>query len=174
MEALGKLGIHPLLLIAQIVNFIILLWLLNRFLYKPILRLFRERSSKIEEGLKTAENLKRQAAESEEKQRILIEEAKKEAHRIVEQATKLGDEEKKKILQIANEESKKIVERALTEIDQEKKNIMTEIKKEVGEMVVSLSTAMVKKIIDEKTHKDLLESAVKEVEKELDSIGKKG
>jgi len=174
MEALGKLGIHPLLLIAQIVNFLILLWLLNRFLYKPLLKLFKERSSKIEEGLKTAEYLKRQAAESEEKQRLLIEEAKRESHRIVEQATKLGNDEKKKIMELANEESKKIVERAMQEIGREKKNIMNEVKKEVGEMVVQLSMAMVRKQVDEKTRKSLLDSAVKEVEKELESISKKG
>ncbi len=174
MEALGKLGIHPLLLIAQIVNFLILLWLLNRFLYKPLLKLFKERSSKIEEGLKTAEDLKRQAAESEERQRQLIEEAKRESHRIIDQATKLGDQEKKKIVELANEESKKIVERAMQEIGREKKNIMNEVKKEVGEMVVQLSIAVVRKQVDEKTRKSLLDSAVKEVEKELESISRKG
>lgn len=173
MEALGKLGIHPLLLIAQIVNFIILLWLLNRFLYKPLLKLFKDRSTKIEEGIKTAEDLKKQAVESEAKQKAYVEEAKKEAHRIVEQATKLGDEEKKKIVVMANEEARKIVERTMSEIDHEKKNIMSDIKKEVGEMVVSLSMAMVKKTIDEKTQKELLESAVKEVEKELEKAERK-
>ncbi len=168
MEALGKLGIHPLLLIAQIVNFIILLWLLNRFLYKPILKLFKDRSTKIEEGIKTAEDLKKQATESEVKQKAYIEEAKKEAHRIVEQATKLGDDEKKKIVALANDEAKKIVEKTMAEIDHEKKNIMADIKKEVGEMVVSLSLAMVKKTIDEKTQRQLLQDAVKDVEKELE------
>ncbi|MEO0225385.1 MAG: F0F1 ATP synthase subunit B [candidate division WOR-3 bacterium] len=173
MEVLGKLGIQPILLLAQIINFLILLWLLNRFLYKPILKLFKERSTKIEESLKTAEDLKRQAAESETKQKLLIEEAKREAHRIIEQASRLGEEEKKKIIQLANEESKKIVERTMQEIDVEKKNIMNEIKKEVGAMVVTLSTAMIRKTIDEKTKKNLLENAVKEVEKELESISKK-
>ncbi len=165
---MGKLGIDPLLLIAQIVNFVILFWLLQRFLYKPLLKLFQDRSTKIEDGIKTAENLKRQAIESEEKQRVYLDEAKKEAHRIVEQATKLGEEEKKKIVILANDEAKKIVEKTIREMGSEKQNIMEEIKKEVGEMVVSLSTAMIKKSMDEKTQRQLLKEAVKEVEQELE------
>lgn len=168
METLGKLGIHPLLLVAQIVNFAVLLFLLNKFLYKPILKLFKDRSLKIEEGMKTAEDLKRQAAESEQKHQVYLEEARKEAHRIVEQATKLGDEEKKKIIELANEESRKIVDRTMREIDREKKNITADIKQEVGEMVVALATSMIKKTLDEQAQRTLLDEALKEVEKELE------
>ncbi len=168
MDALGKLGINPLLLIAQIVNFLILLWLLNRFLYKPILKLFKDRSSKIEDGIKTAENLKKQAAEAEERHKQYLDEARKEAHRIIEQATKLGDEEKKKIIEMANEEARKIVDKTMQEINAEKQNIMSEIKKEVGEMVVALSSSMIKKKLDETSQRALIEEAIKEVEKELE------
>lgn len=174
MEALTKLGINPLLLIAQIVNFLILLWILNRFLYKPILKLFKDRSSKIEEGIKTAESLKRQAAEAEERHKQYIEEAKKEAHRIIEQATKLGDEEKKKIIEMANEEARKIVDKTMQEINAEKQNIMVEIKKEVGEMVVALSADLIKKRLDEKSQRALIEEAIREVEKELEKASKSG
>jgi F-type H+-transporting ATPase subunit b len=173
MEALGKLGIDWKILLLQIANFVILLYLLNRFLYKPILKLFRDRSTKIEAGLKTADDLKRQAAESETRQRQFIEEAKKEARRIVEHATKLGDDEKKKIIEMANDESRRIVERAMLEIGQEKKNIMNVVKKEVGELVVALSVSMVKKTIDEKAQKQLLDEAVKEVERELEKATRK-
>ncbi|MEO0136123.1 MAG: F0F1 ATP synthase subunit B [candidate division WOR-3 bacterium] len=174
MEALTKLGINPLLLIAQIINFLILLWVLNKFLYKPILKLFKDRSSKIEEGIKTAEALKKQAAEAEEKHRQLIEEAKKEAHRIIEQATKLGDEEKKKIIALANEEARKIVEKTMQEINAEKQNIMAEIKKEVGAMVVTLSAELIRKRLDEKTQRELIEEAIKEVERELEKTATRG
>jgi len=168
MEALGKLGLNPWLLIAQIVNFAILLAVLYIFLYKPILKLFKDRSTRIDEGLKNAEKLKTDAAESEQRQKAVLDEARKEAHRIVEQGTKLSDDEKKKILELAHEESRKIVERTLNEINAEKKNIMTEIRKEVGEMVVNLSLEMVKKQLDEKTQKELLNQAIKEVEQQIE------
>lgn len=168
MEALGKLGINWWLLIAQIVNFAILLAILYIFLYKPILKLFKDRSTRIDEGLKNAEKLKADAAESEQRQKAVLDEARKEAHRIVEQGTKLSDDEKKKILELAHEESRKIVERTMKEINAEKQNIMTEIRKEVGEMVVNLSLEMVKKQLDEKTQKELLNQAIKDVEKELE------
>ncbi len=168
MDALGKLGLNPWLLIAQIVNFAILLGVLYYFLYKPLLKLFHDRSRKIDEGLKNAEKLKADAALSEIRQKEALDEARKEAHRIVEQAAKLGDEEKKKILELAAEESRKIVARTMAEIGAEKQQIMSEIKKEVGEMVVNLSLGMVKKQLDEKTQKELLNQAIKEVESEIE------
>jgi F-type H+-transporting ATPase subunit b len=169
---LGKLGINLLILIAQIVNFLILLWILNRFLYKPLLKLFRDRSDKIEEGLKKAEEMKTQALEAEAEHRKYLDEARKQAQQIIAQATELGDLEEQKIIQVAKEEARKIVERTMIEIKNEKKNIMQDVKKEIGEMIVSLSTTMVKKTIDEKTQKKLLNEALKEVERELEKTRK--
>lgn len=168
MEALGKLGLNPWLLIAQIFNFALLLGILYYFLYKPILKMFHDRSRKIDEGLQNAEKLKADAAASEQRQKEALEQARQEAQRIVEQAARLGDEEKKKILEMAHEESRKIVDRTLKEINAEKKQIMSEIKKEVGAMVVNLSLDMIKKQLDDKTQKDLINQAVKEVERQIE------
>lgn len=168
MDALGKLGLNPWLLVAQIVNFAILLAVLYYLLYKPILKMFRDRSNKIDEGLKSAEKLKADAAQSEQRQKEALDEARQEARRIVEQAAKLGDDEKKKVLELARDESRKIVERTMAEIGAEKQQIMNDIKKEVGEMVVTLSMEMIKKQLDDKTQRELIGQAVKEVEQQIE------
>ena len=58
MELLSNLGINGKLLLAQIVNFFILLYILKRFAYKPILKVLDDRKEKIEKGLRDAENAK--------------------------------------------------------------------------------------------------------------------
>ena len=73
MEVLAKLGIDWKLLIAQAVNFLVLLWILRRYAYGPILRVLEARTARIEQGLKDAQasELKLQSAADEEKKLLL-------------------------------------------------------------------------------------------------------
>jgi hypothetical protein len=61
LEALNELGILWWNLVFQIVNFLVVLWLLNRFLYKPIMKMLRERRETIAKGLAEAESVREQA-----------------------------------------------------------------------------------------------------------------
>ncbi len=70
MDILNEFGIKPILLAAQVVNFLILLYILKRFLYKPILKVLNERKNKIADSLKNAEEIERKLVEiSEEEQK---------------------------------------------------------------------------------------------------------
>src|SRR3989344_8122556 len=97
MEILENFGIQPTLLFSQIVNFTIILFLLKKFLYKPILKVLDDRHKKIEESLKNAalieENLKKTedqskkiVADAQAQAQTLITNAKKETERIAEKA----------------------------------------------------------------------------------------
>ena len=97
MEILNNFGIQPTLLFAQIINFVIILYLLKRFFYKPILKVLDDRRKKIEESLrnadliseklqKTDENSKKNIADSQIQAQNLINDAKREAERIGEKA----------------------------------------------------------------------------------------
>ena len=55
MEIIRNFGIQPVLLLAQIVNFLIILYLLQKFFYKPIVKLLEQRKKRIEESLKNAD-----------------------------------------------------------------------------------------------------------------------
>ena len=55
---MDKLGIEPVMLLTQVINFLVLVILLTKFLYKPILKLIDERRKKIEEGLQLAQEMK--------------------------------------------------------------------------------------------------------------------
>ena len=83
MEILNQIGIDGKLLLAQAVNFLILLFLLHRFAYKPMLAFLEKRSDRIEKGLRDAEEAEKrlvQAAENEEK---VLAKAREEAKKII-------------------------------------------------------------------------------------------
>ena len=100
-ELIHKLGIEWKLLLAQIVNFIILLILLRKFLYKPLLKLMNNRRQKIVEGLEKAkkgEEEFQKIAELREKELVKVQ---GEAEVIIAKAKEVGDEKQQEILKEA-------------------------------------------------------------------------
>ena len=83
-QLLHNLGIEPLLLIAQIVNFLLLLFILKKFLYNPVINMLNDRTKKIEESLKQAKEIEEKRIEIEKEKIKEILKARKEAEQILE------------------------------------------------------------------------------------------
>ncbi|HUQ84969.1 MAG TPA: F0F1 ATP synthase subunit B [Candidatus Limnocylindrales bacterium] len=109
MEILNNFGFEPILFAAQIVNFLIIFFVLKKFMYKPVLKLLDERKKKIAEGLKQAE----------------------ESARILEETTKKEEE----ILKKAQHESKKILDEARSQSEIMLAESAAETKKQVAKMI---------------------------------------
>lgn len=86
MEILNNFGFEPILFIAQIVNFLIIYWLLKKFLYKPVLKLLEERRNKISEGLKHAEESERLLQDTLRKEEKILREANEKSKKIIDDA----------------------------------------------------------------------------------------
>src|SRR3989344_3938875 len=109
MEILENFGVNPILLAAQIVNFLIIFFVLKKFLYKPILELLKKRQIMIKEGISQAEesriklekviieekNILRQAQLAAKK---VIEDAKQESIELARQASDNAKKQTEKIL----------------------------------------------------------------------------
>lgn len=161
MELLNNLGINAKLLIAQIVNFLILLFVLYKFAYGPVLKLLDERTNKIERGLKDAENAQKKLAEISGKEKEILIKAKKQAQEIVAKAEEIAIKNKEEIIVSAKEQSEKILADSAKKIETEKVLMFQEVKKQVAELVVAATG----KIIDEKMNaekdKELIEKLIK-------------
>src|SRR4030042_2105348 len=97
MELLSNLGINGKLLLAQIINFLILLFVLHRFAYKPILKMLNDRTNKIEKGLKEAEESHKKLAEISEKEKEIITKARKDAQEILKKVEDTAKKNKEEI-----------------------------------------------------------------------------
>jgi F-type H+-transporting ATPase subunit b len=82
-EIFTKLGLNGALLISQIVNFVLLLVLLRKFAYTPVLKMLRERSEKIEKSLEDAKKIEDELKNTEETKVKEIRKAKEEAQEII-------------------------------------------------------------------------------------------
>lgn len=152
MEIFAKLGVDWKLLLAQVVNFAILFWILRRFAYRPMLEFLEKRSERIEKGLKDAEAAKHKLSEMEEKEKEVLAAARHEARAILSAAEEGAKKRDAERLAETEAEAKRFLEDARIKIGEEKQKILSEAKREIAE-VVSLS---VEKILKEKvdTEKD--------------------
>jgi F-type H+-transporting ATPase subunit b len=161
MELLNNLGINGKLLLAQIVNFLVLLFVLYKFAYGPVLKLLSERTEKIEKGLKDAEDAQKKLVEITEKEKAVLVEARKQAQEIVAKAEEVAVKNKEEIMAASKIESEKILSDAGKKIEIEKVQMMQDVKKQVAELIVLATGKVIDEKIDAEKDKKLISEAIK-------------
>ena len=146
MDVLQNFGVEWPFFIAQLVNFAILFFLLKRFLYKPILDMLEKRRIEIEEGLANARKMAEDAKKFDAEHALLMQKAKKESGEITANAVLAGEKIRDSILKDATQKAKDVLASAEVLIEDEKKKMLLEVKGEV----LTLATAIVEKILNEK------------------------
>ena len=160
MEALG---IDWKLLIAQIVNFLILLILLSKFLYKPIVKMLDNRSDKIEAGLKAAEKSQQDLKKADVESEKIREKAYKEANEILAGAKTEASEEAKKIVVKAEAQAEEIRKYAAEEALSSKDKAMKDAKGELSNLVTLALGKIIGEQISESDKEKMTEKAIKDL-----------
>ena len=156
------MGINLPGLITQLISFAILVFLLTRFLYKPVVKLLDERAEKIKKGLSDAETASKGAEEAASKIEEELSQARLEGKKLVDAAreasNQLREDEKEKIAV----EISQMMEKAKKEINSERDSAILELKNRFGELVVDAAGKVIEKEIDEKSHSELITKALEE------------
>jgi F-type H+-transporting ATPase subunit b len=164
LDKLGALGLNIPLFVAQVINFLLLLLLLYLFAYKPILRMFDERSRRIKESMDMTESVREQAANAEEAARKRIEEASHEGQEMIARAIKTGEDIKQKAEQDARPEAEALVERARQDIQRERDEAIAELRKEFTDLTISAAEKIIEKELDKEAHRELIDKVLEESE----------
>lgn len=161
MEILQQFGINPILLAAQVVNFFILLFLLKKFLYGPILKVLNERKKRIEDSLKNAEEIEKRLQETNEKIDQMMAKASGEIQVMMSEGQKMRDQ----ILYEAHQKASKIVENMMKKGEEalrvEKEKMLGEVRGEITRLVVAVFHKLTGKVITQKDQKEMIEREVK-------------
>jgi len=157
MEALG---FNWQSLIAQIVNFVILLLVLGLVAYKPVMRMLDERSRKIRESLEQAEMVRQQAAAAEDETKQRIAEATREGQEIVNRALKTGEELRAKAKEEAQAETDTLLVRARGEIARERDEAIDSVRREFADLTVLAAGRVIDRSLDKKAHQELIEEVL--------------
>lgn len=163
MAFFDAFGVDIPKLIFQIVNFLLLLYLLNRFLFRRVLALLDERQARIRKGLEDAASAERDRALAQAEREAALEEARKEAQAMIARANKIAEDTRAEILGEARTEASKLVERAREEITAEKDKAMAELRGQVADLALEAAGKLVRAQMSGATQRRLVEDFLSEV-----------
>lgn len=155
-------------LIAQVINFSLLLLILSAVAYKPIMKMLDERSNRIKESLEQAETVKAQAQEAGEETKKRIAEAVREGQEIIGRAVKSGEELRQKAQADAKTDGENIIVRARAEIQQERDEAIDGVRREFADLTILAAGKVIDRSLDKKAHRELID----EILEKSDSLKK--
>jgi len=159
----NEFGIRAPLLVAQIVNFTIVAFLLWKFAFKPVMATIEERQKKIDAGLNYAEEMKTKLEAAQQASQAQIREAQIKGQQIVAEAQKaakdLSDRQQKEAVAKAGE----FIAKARDAIELEKKMMLAEARSEIARLVVSTTQKVLGKELSEPERAHFNESAAREL-----------
>src|SRR3990172_3257094 len=156
-ELFSKLGIDWRLLIAQIINFTVLLFVLYRFLYRPILSVLEKRRERIEKSLEEAVRVDAESKRLESLKIQKVEEAKREAAKVMEETSVKAEQAKQATLERTKLESEKIVTRAREQIASERESIFKEVQAEAADLVIEATEKVLREKLDKEKDRHFIE-----------------
>lgn len=156
------LGINLPTLIAQIVNFLILLGLLYLVAYKPIMRMLDERSRRVKESMEQTELIKQQAERAEEEVKKQIEAASREGQEIIARAVRSGEDVRQNAQQEARQDAESLIARAQVEIQRERDEAIGELRKEFADLTILAAGKVIDRSLDKEAHRHLIDKVLKE------------
>ncbi len=161
-KAVEALGLNLPQLIAQVVNFFVLLIVLRLVAYKPILKMLDERKQKIAEGLNAAEIARAEAASAQANIQAQLDTARREGQEIVANAQNIAT----RIQADAREQSAKdreaSIERARAEIQQERDRAIADLRGEFADITVRAAEKVINQSLDRQAHQRVIDETLAE------------
>lgn len=160
---IGTFGVRGDLFLAQLVNFLLVLLVLWRFAYKPIMRLLEEREQKIAESVKHAETIERRLREGEVEHEHMLKQARAEAQAIVEKAVAETDVRKAEMVEAAKREVERVIAKGKQQLDEERQAMLLAARKDLVDIAVKAAAKIVTEGMTEKKSQSLAEEMVRKL-----------
>ncbi len=159
---MDALGINLPGLVTQLVSFLILFAVLSKLLYGPVQKTLNDRTERIRESLEAADRAKEDAASSAERVEAEIAKARVEGQQLIADARDAAGHYREEQEGRARTEADALIERARAEIGRERDAAIEQVRLEFSGLAISAAEQIVNKSLDEATHRELIESALKE------------
>ena len=163
MQVQELVGIVPWTFIAQLCNLFIQVYLIKRFLFKPVNEMLEKRRAKADAEIRDAEQAKSeaQAIKAEYEQNML--EARTQANDLIATAKKTASLQSEEMLKQAESQAAAIRAKAEKDIEQEKKKAVSEIRDEIGGLAMEIAGKVIEREISEQDHEKLINEFITNV-----------
>lgn len=159
----GQFGLNGQIFLAQLVNFLLVLVILWRFAYRPIVKILDERQEKIEKSVKNAEQIESRVIQIEKERETILTEARKEAQATAQKAHEQGEMRREEIVAAAKREVERVIAKGKEQLITEKENMMKEVRKDIADIAVKAATRIIEDCVDEKKSQSLAEETIRKM-----------
>ena len=150
---IDALGFNLPALIAQIINFALLLIIFRLVLYKPLLKMLDERKQRIQEGLDASDEAKRRLSQTEQEVAKEIDKARQEGQELIAQAQQISTRIQEESRQAARSEAEQLLERARGEIQLERDSAIAELRQEFAGLTITAAERVIEEELDANKHR---------------------
>lgn len=159
IEILSKVGFDWQVALANLVNFLVIFFILKTFVFRPVGDIINKRKETIEKGLIDAEDAKSKLANAENESESIIIQAKKDAENIIVESREEGRRVRERIEEDARAKESEIIKIAKEKAELEHVKMLNEVRSEAVDLVLDTTTAILKKEMTEKEHELYIEKA---------------
>ena len=150
------LDLDPGVMIWAWITFFILLIMLYKIAWKPILSTIDKRENMIQDSLDRSEKAREEAEEILEKHNALMRSAEEDAQRLLKENRELAEKSRQDILEEARQSANNLISKAKVEIDKEKQDALTALRSEVAELAINATKKIIGESLDEAKQKSIV------------------
>ena len=151
-----QLGIRPDLILVNIISFLILLWLLKRYLFGPISTVLEQRADQIRSDYKAAEDEKARMEQLRSEYEAKMADVAAEARAEIAGAITEGQETKQQIIAEARAKVEEILSRGQEELTREREKVLLELRAQVVDLAIEAAGRVVSRTFDEESHRKMV------------------
>lgn len=160
---LATLGINLNMFIAQMINFLIVLGVMWKFAYKPLVKMLDDRTARIDKSMKDADHVEKRVAALEDERKAIVAEARAEAGKMMEMTRNDAEAMKADLTEKAKREVEKVVANGKAQLKAEQEAMMREARKEIVEIAIQAATKILANEVDDKKSHSLAEEVVRKM-----------
>jgi F-type H+-transporting ATPase subunit b len=149
--------------LAQLITFLIVLGVLKRFAYKPLLDMLEERKRRIAESMAQAEQVKQELARAQEAREKILADANKQAQQLIDEARAAAARQGDQRLQQAIAQAEQLIAKAREATDLDRQRMMTELRREIGRLVIDTTAKVTGKVLTIEDQQRLAEETAKQM-----------
>lgn len=161
----GLLDVNPGLIIWTVVTFIILLFILKKMAWKPILGSLNERENFIKDSLEKAEKAQQEALRLLEENKANLAKAEEESQKIIAQGRDYAEKLKTQIIEESKIQGKKMVEAASSEIERKNREAFERLKDQIADIAVNAAEKIIRESLDKEKQKSIVDKFIDQLPK---------
>lgn len=159
------LDINPGLIIWTVITFVLLVFVLGKVAWKPLLAALHTREKEIADALMKAEEAKKDAERMMQENKAAMEKASAETARLLAESRALAEQMKNDIIAKAHNNAKKMLEQAKDEIVREKEAALVQLRSEVADLAVAAAEKILDESLDAAKQKNMIDKVLQQMQK---------